>query len=90
MSNVHTLNEIGRYNENQRKQKESRTNSPQREQETDRLIEARDEFRDSPFKSTLAFLFPYFKFKSITFGYLCICILAYIIEWVMFSRHDWN
>ena len=72
MSNIHTIDDIRKFNEKQRIKKDTRGDSPERQVETDRLIAAREDFSESPVKATFKFLFPYFRLKSITVAYFLI------------------
>lgn len=65
-------------------------NEDEKTLETEKLVEAREEFKDSPMKATLDFLFPYFKLKSVTVIYIALCILVYIFQWVLYRKYDWT
>lgn len=98
MSERNPFKEIERYNENVRKSKEQANkeqqddNDPEanRKSETEKLIDAKEEFNENPLKSTFAFLFPYFKLLSVTSVYFLICNAMYVVQWIMYLRYTWD
>lgn len=57
--------------------------------EKDKLVDDREDFSKNPFKAIVGYLFPHLHLFSITVAFALLCVIAYVIELLVHSRHDW-
>ncbi|CAI2376973.1 unnamed protein product [Moneuplotes crassus] len=84
------MDDIRRFNEKQQIKKETMNDSPERQAETYRMIQAREDFSSNPLQATFNFLFPYFRLNSFTVIYFIICVLAYGVQYFVYANHTWT